>query len=219
MDSVLLVNAIMDRYAVDVQYVAKLGAASLRGLLLPILHRWGVGMCRHPIGDGSYFGGTLIYPRGNLSLNPEVKGYEAGTDTNTVYVGREVGALDALDLLHPELSRALWTEVTVPIYNGDRTQVLDKSTRLLDYIEDIPLPPPHWQYVWITEAEDGEVSTISASLSRDNDEEHYMYLSPRTTYYGPVAYEYLDDITGHVEERQLLSRLPRYSFGTDHHIQ
>lgn len=204
------VHSIMKDYSGDMRYITWRYASSLRKLLLPILHRWGVGMCRHPLGNKLYFGGTLIYPHGNLTLKPE-----APTDcvdgVYQVHLSRERRSLDAIEWLYPDLSRALWTEVMVPIYSDDRTQVVDKSTRLLDYIEDIPLPTGK-EYEWIVQ-EPGTDDVISGATLLNAGTEGWDPdpIPQSTVWYGPVTKEYLEDVCG--KGYDYMHTLPRYSYG------
>lgn len=107
----LLVNSIMKGYTGDLRYIAWRYASSLRRLLLPILHRWGVGMCRHPIGNGLYLGGTLVYPWGNLTLKPE-----AHTDCY-VWIAADGNYLETVDM-----TSSWGHEPSTVIYHGPVTR-------------------------------------------------------------------------------------------------
>lgn len=92
----------------------------LRQLLLPILHRWGVGMQK---------GGAWVYPR--VGDNSQVVG--ARVMRNPLY------SCYPLKVLHPQLYSLMWS-----------VNKVDGGKHVVDYMEAIPLPPEPVDRVWVT---------------------------------------------------------------------
>lgn len=175
----------------------KLGA-TFRRLLIPTLHRWGIGMQK---------GGDFIFPVGNVD---PCTTYEAGAGMEdliggmfVLYVNQEGHEL--LYRLHPDLSDALWTRVKV-----DPNIPYANRPALIDYMEDILLPRGS-EYLWISKGEGNELVTGPATiLKSDGTQAEWDTITFPS--YGPVTQEYLDDVAHIVKiyPGMFLDTLPVY---------
>lgn len=132
-------------------------AAAIREVLLPILHRWGMGML---------LGGTLVYHQ------PSIKAIAAGKWE--VHIDKDVNDL-ALLALHPEVYHALWGKLSLYPY--------DPKPTMHDFIMAIPLPGVDTEYIWITEDEDGHWDTITYEDSLNEPLHNLIYCGPITQAY------------------------------------
>ena len=168
-------------------------ADRLRTLLVPILHRYGMGMLN---------GGALVY------LDPSPTRQREGAE---VYTNKECDV--HLGLLHEELMSALWTQVEVFPYEDT----------FHDLVQDISLPEGVeylWVVekagVNIMGRQQSQLSTMSYKDSLET------YLQrDGAVYYGPITREYLDDVADYVEANsdsalsEFLVVLPAYIVGDD----
>jgi hypothetical protein len=131
-------------------------AASIRAVLLPILHRWGMGMLP---------GGTLVYQQPSIKAMADGK-WEVHKGKDDDY---------ALQVLHPEVANALWKKPGLFPYYPRPT--------MHDFIMAIPLPGVDTEYIWITEDEDGHYGTISFEYSVQRPTPDLIYCGPITQAY------------------------------------
>lgn len=134
-------------------------AASIREVLLPILHRWGMGML---------LGGTLVYQQ------PSIKAI-AEDNPSTMEVHKDKDDDYALRILHPVVSDALWKAPGLFPYYPRPT--------MHDFITAIPLPGVETEYIWITEDEDGHWDTITFEDSVVRPTSDLIYCGPITQAY------------------------------------
>lgn len=190
-DDMKTIKAAMGQYEIEVAVAATRAATVLRHLLLPVLHSWGMGMKRAAMhsnitGETISRGGIVVYHLGSSTFHLEAQHDIVG---GTWEVYKEYGDILLLQE-HPILWKALNTTVmTDP----------DRHLRLLDYMEDIPLPPMGDNYVWITKAEDGTVGATVEPPPKDV-----------IALYGPVTKAYLEAVSRHGEVSDYLYTLPRY---------
>lgn len=181
--------------------------ARLRHLLLPILHRWGFGIQR---------GGALMY-----HLPPD-------TDMDVVDLTSEHPFAVVMDkecdyhlwAFAEPIANALWEKAYVVVgtplnYMDDHYGDDEGVEYLSDYIEDIPLPPLEGrEYLWIQIEEEGDLPYLFPCVPIDyevpaEDGGGPLYL-PGAVVYGPITREYVDDIGGRDDYRDLVRALPRY---------
>lgn len=189
------VMAIMGRYERDMELSERIAVAvrenageRLRDLLLPILHRWGMGMRK---------GGALLY------LNPNIGGEDV------VEVGK--GCDYVLGEVHPELAGALWEEVdsdggTLHDYIEDiDIPTDDLGDGGVDYVWLV-----HWGGVWL------EPHNFTEAVSLDAEDTNGY--SAKTKFYGPITQAFIDDMgigtVGH-DPHPYLDVLPKYTLNVD----
>jgi hypothetical protein len=184
-----LTTLAMKRYKLEVEMCenriyqsAKETGVYLRLALIPILHRWGMGMRK---------GGALVYPE--PSIHRMAQGvWEVHTHKATDY---------ALGEVHPELSDALWTPVDIFPYEDT----------FHDYIEDIPLPLElPLKYMWIVQ-DRGYADTWCTPVVIDFTGSDSNLIPGSVRYFGPVTKEYVEDVTAHgLELIDFMYTLPQY---------
>lgn len=130
-------------------------AAAIREVLIPILHRWGMGM---------KVGGTFVYQQPSIKAMVEDKWEVHGGNYDY-----------ALQVLHPEVRDALWKRATLYPYEPKPT--------MHDFIMDIPLPGVEADYIWITEDEDGHWDTVTFEDSLKGPAHDLLYCGPITQAY------------------------------------
>lgn len=179
----------MKRYKLEVErcensiyQLAKETGVYLRLALMPILHRWGMGMQK---------GGALLYADPLTHCIREVHTHKA--------------ADYALGEVHPELSDALWTPVDVFPYEDTFHDYIEDiplpQSTLTRKIE----------YVWIVQSPgmylDGwSIPVVIGFIGSD------YYMTPGCArYFGPVTKEYVEDVTAHgLELIDFMYTLPQY---------
>ena len=132
-----------------------LGAA-IREALLPILHRWGLGML---------LDGTLVYQQPSIKAMADDK-WEVHMEKDEDY---------ALQALHPQVCNALWRKPSLYPYEPKPT--------MHDFIMAIPLPGVDTEYIWITEDEHGHWDTVTFEDSLNEPLMNLMYSGPITQAY------------------------------------
>lgn len=194
-----LVALAMKRYKIEVErcenriYQSAIEAGVyLRLALMPILHRWGMGMRK---------GGALVYAD---PLTHCIRGVQA-----------HKAADYALGEVHPELSDALWTPVDVFPY-GDTFHdyvediPLPQSTLLLGGGCASTLTRMI-EYVWIVRGKGTYLDGWSIPVVINFTGSDYYMTPGCAQYFGPVTKEYVEDVTNNgLELIDFMYTLPQY---------
>jgi hypothetical protein len=180
----------MKRYKLEVEVCenriyqsAKETAVYLRLALMPILHRWGMGMRK---------GGALVYADPLTHCIREVHTHKA--------------ADYALGEVHPELSDALWTPVDIfPYEDTFHDYVEDIPLPLSTLTTKI-------EYVWIVQDRAVYADTWCNPSVITFTDSYKDNLTPGSArYFGPVTKEYVEDVTAHsLELIDFMYTLPQY---------
>lgn len=204
-------DAIMDWHGREIQEATRRvmaayseAGARLRYLLLPLLHRWGMGMQR---------GGALMY-----HLPP-------GTDMDTDLLTSEHPFAVVMDkecdyhlwALAEPVADALWVGAEMVVGSMGTDILCEGETYLSDHLEDIPLPLlERREYLWvqIEPVEHDGLPYLFPCVPIDYEvpveEGGGPFYLPGAVVYGPVTREYVDDIKGRDDYRDLVHVLPRY---------
>ena len=182
--------------------------ARLRHLLLPILHRWGMGMQR---------GGALMY-----HLPPDATLEADLTLEHPFAVVMDKECDYYLWAFAEPIAGALREEAyivvgTPPNYMDNDYGDDDGVGYLSEHMEDIPLPPLEGrEYLWVqVEPADYDgppylFPCVPIDYEVPSSEGGGPFYLPGAVVYGPVTREYVDDIRGRDDYRDLVYVLPRY---------
>jgi hypothetical protein len=165
-------------------------AASIRGVLLPILHRWGMGML---------LGGTMVYQQPSIKAMAEDKWeVQLSCPPSTMEVHKDKEDDYALQAVHPKVHDALWKNPGLQPYPHN-------ATTMHDFMMAIPLPGVEAEYIWITEDEDGHWDTVTFVDSVVGPAHDLIYC-------GPITQAYWEDIKGCDTVGPFIDVLPAYKY-------